>query len=76
MAFAFGDEFLDGCRAAYDTFAMVRDLFSPREQVELLLLIGYFRMTWGVMTTLHVPLEPSFGAKILDMVHETARPRA
>jgi hypothetical protein len=43
MAFAFGDEFLDGCRAAYDTFAMVRDLFSPREQVELLLLIGYFR---------------------------------
>jgi len=41
-----------------------------------LLLIGWFRLICGVMTTLHVPLEPSFGAKILDMVREKARPRA
>ena len=75
-AFAFVDEALDTCRAEDDTFAAVRDMFSTGEVLELLLLIGYFRMICGVMPTLHFPLEPSFGAKILDMVRETARPRA
>ena len=75
-AFAFADEVLDTCRAEDDTFAEVRDMFSTGEVLELLLLIGYFRMICGVMTTLHVPLEPAFGAKILDMVRETAMPCA
>ena len=75
-AFAFADEVLDTCRAEDDTFAAVRDMFSIGEALELLLLIGYFRMICGVMTTLHVPLEPAFGAKILDMVRETAMPCA
>jgi hypothetical protein len=70
MAFAFADDFLDGCRAAYDTFAMVRDLFSPREDVELLLLIGSFRMTCGVMTTLEIEVGSLFGAKVLDSVRD------
>jgi 4-carboxymuconolactone decarboxylase len=75
-AFAFADEVLDTCRAEDDTFAAVRDMFSTGEVLELLLLIGYFRMICAVMTTLHVPLEPAFGTKILDMIRETARPRA
>lgn len=51
-AFAFADEVLDACRSADDTLATVRQLFSPRQVVELLLLIGYFRMVCGLMTTL------------------------
>ena len=35
------------------------------EIVELLLLIGYFRMISGVMTTLDVDVEFPFGAEIL-----------
>jgi len=54
-AFAFADEVLDTCRAEDDRFAAVRDMFSTGEVLELLVLIGYFR---------------------LDMVRETARPRA
>ena len=75
-AFAFADEVLDTCRAEDDTFAAVHGVFSTGEVLELLLLIGYFRMICGVMTTLHVPLEPAFGAKILVMVRETAMPCA
>ena len=72
-AFIFAEEVLDTCRASDRTFAAVRAMFSPSEVLELLLLIGYFRMICGVMTTLHVELEPSFGAKILGMVCETDR---
>ena len=74
-AFAFADEVLDTCSATDDTFAAVREIFSPTEVLELLLLIGYFRMICGVMNTLHVELEPSFGVKILEMVQEAAPAR-
>ena len=74
-AFAFADEVLDTCCATDDTFAAVREIFSPSEVLELLLLIGYFRMICGVMNTLQVELEPSFGVKILEMVQEAAPAR-
>jgi alkylhydroperoxidase family enzyme len=74
-AFAFADEVLDTCSATDDTFAAVREIFSPTEVLELLLLIGYFRMICGVMNTLQVELEPSFGVKILEMVQEAAPAR-
>jgi|SRR5271165_951723 len=68
VAFTFADQVLDTCRASADPFAAARALFSTREVVELLLLIGYFRMIAGLMTTLDVELEPPFGAKVLDSV--------
>jgi hypothetical protein len=46
-AFVFADEVLDTCRAADDTLAAVREMFSPPEVLELLLLTGYFRMIWA-----------------------------
>lgn len=64
-AFAFADEVLKNCPASDRTFTAVRDLFSPREIVELLMLIGYFQMISGVMTTLEVEVESPFGAEIL-----------
>jgi len=48
-------------------------MFSPDEVLELLLLIGYFRMISGVMTTLDVDVESSFGTKIPDLVCTEAR---
>jgi alkylhydroperoxidase family enzyme len=72
-AFAFADEVLDSCWDADDTFAQMRALYAPREIVELLLLIGYFRMICGVMTTLEVEVESPFGAKILDALRDPCR---
>src|SRR5215468_6483600 len=42
-AFALADDVLANCHAADRIFATPQDLLSPRELVELLLLIGYFR---------------------------------
>jgi hypothetical protein len=64
---------VDSCHAGTETFAAVREAFSPREVVELLLLISYFRMISSVMTTLEVEVEPPFGAKILESVQHTAK---
>jgi hypothetical protein len=47
-------------------------MFSPRELLELLLLIGYFRMICGVMTSLDVEVESPVGGKVLDLVRKTA----
>jgi 4-carboxymuconolactone decarboxylase len=71
--FALADEMVDACRASDDTFAAVRALLSPREIVELLLLIGYFRMVCGLMTTLDVEVESPFGVKILGLARDAGR---
>jgi hypothetical protein len=71
----FADEVVDHCRATDDTFAAVRELFSAREIVELLLLIGYFRMIYALMTTPEVEVEAPFGAKILESVGKPTRSR-
>jgi 4-carboxymuconolactone decarboxylase len=70
--FAYADEVLDGPRSSDDTFAAVRELFSPRQVVELVLLIGYFRMVCSAMTTLDVEVESPFGAKVLDLVRDAS----
>src|SRR5271157_945497 len=57
-AFAFADEVVDSAGCGNDTFALVREMFSPRQVGELLILIGYFRMICGLMTTLDVEPEP------------------
>lgn len=66
--FAFADENLRSCSVADETFAAVRELFSPREIVELTILIGYFRMISALLTTLDVEVESPFGLKILEAV--------
>jgi 4-carboxymuconolactone decarboxylase len=61
-AFTFADEVLDTSCSSDDTLRAVCGLFSPRQVVELLLLIGYFRMVCGLMTTLEVEVESPFGS--------------
>jgi len=72
MAFAIADEVLTTCRATDHTLALVRNLFSPREVVELVPLIGYFRMICAIMTSLEVEVESPFGAKVLDSLRDAA----
>lgn len=71
-AFAFADEAVDSAGCTNDTFALVREMFSSRQVVELLLLIGYFRMICSLMTTLEVEVEPPFGMKILHLARNAA----
>ena len=71
-AFVLADEVLANGRGTDHTFALARNLFSPRELVELLLLIGYFRMICGMMTTLDVEVESPFGAKVLGSLRDSA----
>ena len=66
------DEVLANCRATDHTLALVRNLFSAREVVELLLLIGYFRMICVIMTSAEVEVESPFGAKVLDSLRDAA----
>ena len=54
ITFVFADEVVDQAFATEDTFAGMCRMLSPREMLELLLLIGYFRMICGVMTTMGV----------------------
>jgi 4-carboxymuconolactone decarboxylase len=63
---AFADDVLERPCCSDHTLAAVRELFSAREIVELVLLIGYFRMISGLMTTPDVELEAPFGVKILE----------
>ena len=72
-ALAFADEVLDVPRIADDTFAWVRLEFSPREVVELLLTVGYFRMMDRLVTALDLELEPAFGVRALDGARAAAR---
>jgi 4-carboxymuconolactone decarboxylase len=72
VTFAFADKLVDRAFVTEDTFAAMQRMFSPRELLELLLLIGYFRMICGVMTTMGVEVEPPFGGKVLELVRDTA----
>ena len=72
ITFAFADEVVDRACTSEDTFVAMHRMFSPRELLELLLLIGYFRMICGVMTSLDVEVESPVGGKVLDLVRKTA----
>lgn len=71
VTFAFSDELVDRAFATEDTLAAMRRMFSSRELLELLLLIGYFRMICGVMTTLDLEVEAPFGGKVLELVQKS-----
>jgi len=74
-AFALADEVIETSQATEETLADVLEQFSARQVVELLLLIGYFRMVCGVMTTLGVEVESPCGMELLTSVRDAARGR-
>jgi alkylhydroperoxidase family enzyme len=69
---AFTDEVLDPSRVSDHTFERVRQKFSTREVVELLVTIAYFRMIAALLTTLDVELDRPRGAELMELVAEVA----
>jgi 4-carboxymuconolactone decarboxylase len=67
VALAFTDELLEKPRVSDDTFSQVRDWFSTREVVELMITIGYFRMIGALLTSLDVELDPPRAEELLEL---------
>lgn len=70
-AFALADELVDSCRCTDATLQSVLELFSPREVVELLVLIGHYRMMCLLMTALDIEVDSPFGVKVLEILRDT-----
>ncbi len=54
------------------TFAAMKERFSERELVELLLVIGQYMMVARVMATAQIDLEPALGGAGLERINEAA----
>ena len=67
LAIAFADKALRGSGPSDRAFAAVRNMLSASEIVELLLLVGYFRMMSGLLTVLGVETEHPFGQELLKL---------
>ena len=72
VVLAFTDELLDRPRVSDRTFAQVRNWFSSREVVELLITVGYFRMIGALLTTLDVELDPPRAEELLELACDAA----
>ena len=70
-ALEFADEVLERAHASPETLAAVSRRLSPRQLLEMLLLIGCLRMICGVMSTLQVEPQASFAAAILEMLRDS-----
>jgi 4-carboxymuconolactone decarboxylase len=69
---AFTDEVLAKPRVSEDTFTQVRDWFSSREVVELLITIGYFRMIGSLFMNLEAEPDPPRGEELLELACNAA----
>ncbi|MGA9671676.1 MAG: hypothetical protein WBQ94_20870 [Terracidiphilus sp.] len=70
VVLAFTDEILDSTCVSDEIFAQAQREFAPRELVELLLTIGYFRMIGGLLTMLNVEADPPYVLEMLEWVSE------
>jgi len=66
----FTSEVLERPRADDATFAALNARFSPRQIVELLLVIGTYNMLARVMTTLDIDLDPAAGSAVIDEANQ------
>ena len=62
----FTREVVRDARASDDAFAAVREALSPREIVELLMVIGQYMMLARVMATVEMELDEPAGTAVLD----------
>src|SRR5204863_194522 len=62
----FTDEVVRDARASDDTFAAVAATLSPREIVELLMVIGQYMMLARVMATVDLELDEPAGRAVID----------
>jgi len=69
LVLRFTAEVLEGPRAGDATFATLNDRFPPREIVELLLVIGIYKMLASLMTNLEIDIDPAAGTAVIDEAH-------
>lgn len=65
---AFTDAVIDGPRISDGLFERVRDILTPREIVELLLVIGWYWTACRLTTTLELEPEHTLGHGVLAML--------
>jgi len=66
LVLRFTDEVVRDVRASDETFAQMRNQFSAREIVELILAVGYYMMIARLLETTGVDLERDDGTKLVD----------
>jgi 4-carboxymuconolactone decarboxylase len=62
----FTEEVVRDARASDATFAAVAETLSPREIVELLMVIGQYMMLARVMATVDLELDEPAGRAVID----------
>ena len=68
LMLTFVDEVMQTPRVSDTTFEQMRRLFSPRELVELLLVVGCYWTAGRVMTTFDIELDSALGSQALEMI--------
>ena len=70
LALAFAGEVMQTPRLSDALFEQVRRLFSSREIVELLLVVGWYWTVGRLMTTLDIEPDTALGTQALQMLRE------
>jgi 4-carboxymuconolactone decarboxylase len=73
LVLAFAEELLADDGASEGTVEAARERLSPREILELILAVGYYRMLAGVMNSVAIDLDEPMGQGLVDSIRE---PRA
>ena len=76
LVLAFTDEVIDGGRVPDSLYGRVRSVLSPREIVELLLVIGWYWTACRLTTALEIEPEHAFGNGVLAMLQLDQAKRA
>jgi len=66
LALAFGADVLLRARVSDERFAAMRERFSPREIVELILTLGYYSMLARLTEVTDTDLDEPVGTKVVD----------
>lgn len=71
LMLTFVDEVMQTPRVCDATFEQMRRLFSSRELVELLLVVGLYWTVGRVMTTLDIEPDPALGLQVFELIRRS-----
>jgi 4-carboxymuconolactone decarboxylase len=70
LVLRFTEELLADDGASEATMGLARERLSPREIVELILAVGYYRMLAGVMNSVDIDLDEPMGQAVVDSARQ------
>ena len=76
LVLAFTDEVIAGARISNPVFERIRSVLTPREIVELLLVIGWYWTACRLTTTLEIEPEHALGRGVISMLEAEQARRA